>query len=149
MTTTPELALDVQQMIEARPETVFRALTEPDLYARWFGPPGSAVTADEMDLRLGGRLGLQIHIPTVDMTVGIEGFYEVIEPSRLLVHTRGSMDEDLVTTVRFELEPQGMSTRLTVHHKGFVDPVDLEQNDGGWRDLLASLADLGRALEEP
>lgn len=147
MNSSTELSLDVDRLIDARPETVFRLLTDPELYARWFGPAGSNVTVDEMAVTLGGRLALTITFPGMDLVVGIEGFYEVIEPPSRLVHTWRSMDEELVTTVSFEIEPQGNQTRLKVHHRGFVDPVDLEQNHGGWVDLLAALGDLAAELE--
>lgn len=147
MTDRTQLSLEVDQLIAAKPETVFRLLTEPDLYARWFGPAGSEVTVQEMDVRLGGRLGLAIHLRAPNLTVGIEGFYEVIEPPTKIVHTWRSMDEELVTTVSFSLEPQGNDTRLVVTHRGFVDPVDLENNHGGWVDHLAKLAQLAGDLE--
>ena len=147
MNPPPQLALTVDQLIDARPQTVFRLLTDPDLYARWFGPEGSQVTIDEMEVALGGRLALTIRFPGTDFEVGIEGFFEVIDPPHQLVHTWRSMDEELVTTVSFELEPQGEQTRLRVHHRGFVDPVDLEQNHGGWVDLLAAVGRLAAEME--
>ncbi len=145
MNPAAQLSLEVDQVIAARPETVYRLLTEPELYARWFGPEGAEVTVDAMDVQLGGRLALTITFPGQDFRVGIEGFYEVIEPPTKLVHTWRSVDEELVTTVSFILEPQGSGTRLTVHHRGFVDPVELEQNQGGW---AAHLEVLGRAAVE-
>ncbi len=147
MSTPPKLALEVDQLIRARPDTVFRLLTDPALYARWFGPEGAEIAVDEMTVQLGGRLALTIHLPAMNLSVGIEGFYEVIEPPTKLVHTWRSLDEELVTTVEFTIEPQGDATRLTVHHRGFVDPVDLEQNQGGWATHLHVLADLAVELE--
>lgn len=147
MSSPSELAFDVDQIVAARPETVFRVLTEPELYARWFGPPGANVEVESMELTLGGRLALCITFPDLDLEVGIEGFYEVIEPPLRLVHTWRATDEELVTTVTFELEPIGEQTRLRVVHRGFVDPVDLEQNQGGWRDHLQVLAELAAELE--
>lgn len=147
MTETAQLSLEVDQMVDARPETIYRLLTEPGLYARWFGPPGSVVTVESMDVRLGGRLGLSISIPAAGITVGIEGFYEVIEPPAKLVHTWRSLDEELVTSVTFTLEPQGTRTRLVVTHRGFVDPVDLENNQGGWSEHVSTLARQAAELE--
>lgn len=147
MNPSSELSLDVDQLINARPAIVFRLLTEPDLYARWFGPDGAEVSIVEMEVTLGGRLELKISFPGTDFEVGIEGFYEVIEPPSRLVHTWRSMDEELVTTVGFEIEPQGSQTRLRVTHRGFVDPVDLEQNRGGWVDHLGKLDDVAADLE--
>ena len=142
-----QLSLEVDQLVDATPETVFRLLTEAPLYARWFGPEGSQVTVEEMDVRLGGRLELAIYIPAADITVGIEGFYEVIEPPTRLVHTWRSLDEELVTAVTFALEPLGTRTRVIVTHRGFVDPVDMENNQGGWVDHLAAMARLATHLE--
>ncbi len=144
---TSELSLELDQLIDARPTTVFRLLTEPDLYARWFGPEGAVTSVEEMELTLGGRLELRITFPGTDFEVHIEGFYEVIEPPTRLVHTWRSMDEELVTTVAFEVEPQGNQTRLRVIHRGFVDPVELEQNQGGWTDHLSKLAAMAADLE--
>jgi uncharacterized protein YndB with AHSA1/START domain len=144
---TTELSLDVDQVIDAGPETVWRLLTESEWYARWFGPEGAEVTVEQMELTLGGRLELRVRFPQAGIDVGIEGFYEVIEPPVRLVHTWRGTDEELVTTVRFELEPLGSGTRLSVHHKGFVDPVELEQNAGGWTDHLAVLGALALEVE--
>jgi uncharacterized protein YndB with AHSA1/START domain len=144
---TSELSLTVDQVIDARPDTVFRLLTDPDLYARWFGPAGATTTVEEMELTLGGRLQLRICFPGTDFEVRIEGFYEVIEPPARLVHTWRSMDEQLVTTVAFEIEPHGTRTRLRVNHRGFVDPVDLEQNQCGWTEHLSTLGELAAALD--
>ncbi len=147
MSPSSELSLDVDQLIDARPETVFRLLTEPDLYGQWFGPEGARTTVEEMAVVLGGRLALKITFPGMDLEVGIEGFYEAIEPPSRLVHTWRAMDEELVTTVTFEIEPQGNQTRLRVNHRGFVDPVDLEQNQSGWVDHLATLGELANDLD--
>jgi uncharacterized protein YndB with AHSA1/START domain len=144
---TAELSLDVDQLIDARPDTVFRLLTDPELYGRWFGPEGATTTVEEMELTLGGRLELKITFPGMDFEVRIEGFYEVIEPPIRLVHTWRSMDEELVTTVSFEIEPQGNQTRLRVNHRGFVDPVELEQNQGGWTEHLSTLGELAVELD--
>lgn len=145
---TSELSLELDQLIDARPATVFRLLTEPDLYARWFGPDGATTSVEQMEVTLGGRLELRITFPGMDFEVRIEGFYEVIEPSVRLVHTWRSMDEELVTTVAFDIEPQGEQTRLRVTHRGFVDPVDLEQNQGGWTDHLSKLGAIATQLEQ-
>lgn len=147
MTPSARLSLDVDQLIAARPTTVWSVLTDADLYPRWFGPEAADVIVDELTLALGGRLALRIEFPGTDVSVGIEGFYELIEPPTRLVHTWRVDDEELVTTVEFELEPQGDRTRLRVQHRGFVDPVDLEQNRGGWLDHLVVLGAVAGELE--
>lgn len=148
MTSPTELSLHIDHLIPAHPDTVFRCLTEPQLYAQWFGPDGATITVDEMQLALDGRLHLTIAFPGTEFQVGIEGFYEVIDPPLCPAHTWRVDDEEIVTTVRFDLEPVGSQTHLSIHHRGFVDPVDLEQNQGGWVDQLAKLATIARSIEE-
>lgn len=147
MTNPTELSLDVDRLIPARPETVFRCLSEPELYVQWFGPDGAEVTVETMELTLGGALRLSISFPGTEIRVDIEGFYEVIDPPHTLVHTWRVGGEQLVTTVRFDLEPVGSQTHLRIHHRGFVDPVDLEQNQGGWVDHLTELCSVARSVE--
>jgi uncharacterized protein YndB with AHSA1/START domain len=141
-----QLSLDVDRLIDARPATVFRLLTDPELYARWFGPPGAKVTVEEMEVVLGGRFLVTIAFDEGG-EFGIEGFYEVIDPPNLLVHTWRGVGEELVTTVRFELEPQGDRTRLRIVHLGFVDPLELEQHERGWTEALDHLAEVAPSVD--
>ena len=130
---TSELSLELDQLIDARPATVFRLLTEPDLYARWFGPEGATTSVEQMEVMLGGRLEVKITFPGMNFEVRIEGFYEVIEPPVRLVHTWRSMDEELVTTVAFDLEPQGNRTRLP-RHPPWVRRPRRSRAEPGWMD---------------
>jgi uncharacterized protein YndB with AHSA1/START domain len=140
-----QLSLDVERLIDARPATVFRLLTDPVLYARWFGPPGATVIVEEMEVVLGGRLLVAIEFEGGG-EFRIEGFYEVIDPPNLLVHTWRGVGEELVTTVRFELEPQGEQTRLRIVHVGFVDPVELDQHEHGWSGALDHLVEVAPSI---
>lgn len=138
MTTAGELMIEMDRLLPAPPETVFRAITEPSLLARWMGPEGSTCTVDELELALGGRLRLTVTLPN-GPSFGLYGFYEDIEPARRLVHSWAMAGEDVESTVIWELEPVGQGTRLRLTHLGLVLPEDVEQNDAGWRHLLDRL----------
>jgi uncharacterized protein YndB with AHSA1/START domain len=46
--------LVLERIIDAPPEKLFRAWTEPDLLKQWFTPPPFTVPHAEMDVRAGG-----------------------------------------------------------------------------------------------
>ena len=46
--------IDVERVLDAKPATVFRAYTEPDLVKQWLGPRRLTMTIDEFDARQGG-----------------------------------------------------------------------------------------------
>ena len=48
-------AVHVTRELRAPRDEVFRTWTEPDLFKRWFTPPGSASVTAELDVRPGGE----------------------------------------------------------------------------------------------
>ncbi len=133
------LMVEIDRVLPAPPATVYRALTDPELYQRWMGPDGSVTTIEEMDLRIGGRLAFRVRLPEHDMEFGIHGFYEEIEPERRLVHSWLVEGDDDVSTVVMTLESVGDGTRLSITHHGLTSPEDVSQNQGGWTHQLDRL----------
>jgi uncharacterized protein YndB with AHSA1/START domain len=136
------LLVEVDRLLDAPPEVVFRALTDANLYARWMGPDGSETVVDELDVRIGGRLAIRVRIPGHDMEFVIHGYYEEIEPAHRLVHSWIVEGDESVSTVVFSLEPVGGSTRLLISHHGLTSPEDVAQNQGGWNMQLDRLEQL-------
>lgn len=138
MTTPSDLRIRLDRRLTASPETVFAAITTPDLVQRWMGPVGSTCTVEEMQVVLGGRLSLRVAFPNGPSVV-LTGFYEDIQPARRLVHSWGTDGEELASTVVWDLEPVGTGTHLTLNHHGLTRPEDIEQNKPGWAHLLDRL----------
>jgi uncharacterized protein YndB with AHSA1/START domain len=142
--TAEKLDLKITRRLEHGPAEVFRALTEPAIYARWMGPEGAKTTVQEMDVVEGGRLALTVDVPG-GPTVDISGVYrEVAGPDRL-VHSWLVGGDENETLVSFELHPDGAGTRLELTHTGFADSEDRGQNEGGWKHQLDRLV---AALDE-
>ncbi len=147
MTNPTELSLDVDQLIPARPETVFRCLTEPELYAQWFEPDGATITVDEMHLALGGRLHLTIAFPGTTSksasNASTKSSTAAVPRAHLARRRRRARHHR-------SLRPRTgrITNHLQIHHRGFVDPVDLEQNHGGWVDHLSKLSTVARLIEK-
>lgn len=92
---------------------VFRALTEPELLKRWYGPSGWRLVVCEIDLRVGGEFRFVCERPN-GTRVGQRGAYRELSRPACIVHTEWWEDwnpgECLVT---LELTEQAGVTQLT------------------------------------
>ncbi|MCM1012209.1 MULTISPECIES: SRPBCC domain-containing protein [unclassified Brevibacterium] len=127
---TDERTIEVDQFLTHPPHTVWRALTEPELLARWWAPGDIApVVGHAFTLDMGG-FGEQPCTVTR------------VEPERLIAFTfaEGSLDSTLTWTI----EPEGTGTRLFLAHSGLdVDsPLGQQAYKGmgsGWPGILATM----------
>jgi len=79
------------RVFDAPRELVWKAMTQPELVKRWFGPHGHQLVECEIDFRLGGKWRYLILMPNGE-TMGMRGEYVEIEPVERIVHTE-SFDE--------------------------------------------------------
>lgn len=115
-----------ERRFEAPRERVWRALTDPAELAGWMAPA-------EIDLRVGGSVVFKFGDGDERGTIT-----ELREPE-LLAYTWNEDKTD--SLVRFELEPDGGGTRLTLRHT-FEGEVELAGFGGGWHHHLEQLMGL-------
>jgi len=122
--------IDCDEFIPHPPETVWRALTEPELLARWWAPG---------DVR--AEVG---HTFSLDMGPWGRQSCRVLEvqEGRLLRYSFG--EGVLDSTVTWRLAPEGSGTRLFLTHDGFDldSPVGRQAYDGmgtGWPTVLSRI----------
>jgi uncharacterized protein YndB with AHSA1/START domain len=120
-----------ERHLNAPPERVWRALTDPDELAGWLAPA-------EIDLRVGGRVVLRFEDNEHSGTIT-----ELREPEVLAYTWDEARTESLV---RFKLEPDADGTRLTLRHT-FEHEADFSGYGGGWHQHLELLA--GHVAGEP
>ena len=112
-----------ERWFEASQERVWRALTDPEELAGW-------LARAEIDLRVGGSVVLKFEEGDERGTIT-----ELQEPE-VLAYTWNEGKTD--SLVRFELEPDGSGTLLTLRHT-FEGEVDLSSYGGGWHHHLEQL----------
>ncbi|MGA9852411.1 MAG: SRPBCC family protein [Gammaproteobacteria bacterium] len=145
--TPTERELVLTRVFDASRELVFRAWTDPEHLARWWGPQGFTNPVCELDPRPGGAI--RIHMCAPDGTVyPMKGvFREIIAPERLVftniaVDVAGNHLIEGLTTVTFA-EHDG-KTKLTLQTRGVaVAPVAAQYLKGmetGWTQSLERLA---------
>jgi uncharacterized protein YndB with AHSA1/START domain len=101
ITTPSDREVQLNRVFDSPADLVFRALTEPELLRRWYGPAGWEITVCDIDLRVGGKWRIVSRKPG-GKEIGQFGVYhEIVKPIRL-VNSEAWEDwdagETLVTT---------------------------------------------------
>ena len=98
--------LVVTRVIDAPRRLVFKAWTQPEHIARWWGPQGFTTIHCEMDIRVGGayRFGMRSPQGTEHWKRGV--YREIVEPERIVFtfaweDADGHPGHELLTTVTF------------------------------------------------
>ena len=128
--------------IAARPETVFRLLTDPHEWVRWKGKIA------QLEPRPGGTF----HVDFQNDKDVVDGRFVEVIPSRRVVFTWGWQGSPTVppgsSTVEIDLEPDGDGTRLRLVHRGLPEAA-LASHTEGWDYFLPRLVSVaeGRVVE--
>jgi uncharacterized protein YndB with AHSA1/START domain len=133
----------------ASPAQVYRALTDKEAKARWFGGHEGFVALErEMDVRPGGRERVRGRWPSGLVTTFDAVYFDVAVDERLVYAYELSLDDRKISVslATMQLEAEADGTRLTVTEQGaFLDGYD----DAGAREhgTSALLDALGASLE--
>ena len=142
---TPATAADqdvlITRIVDAPREQVFRAWTDPDELAAWYGPAHMDTPRDRIriDLRVGGRYELTMVMPGGrEFTIGYD-IVELVEPELLVLRSdpmpEAGMHEP--TVVRIELHAHGPKTRMTLSDGPLPSAGHAE---AGWNAAMDKLA---------
>lgn len=145
-----ERELVLTRLIDAPPEKLFRAWTEPELLRQWFAPAPWTVSSARTDVRPGGSTVIVMRSPDGD-EVPCPGVYlEVQEPERLVMTDAYTSawepsEKPFMTTV-LTFEAEGEKTRYTARVKHWTAAdrqahleMGFEQGWGQCADQLAAL----------
>jgi uncharacterized protein YndB with AHSA1/START domain len=136
----------VERHFQAPPERIYRAFTEPDQLAEWFGPLGFHVPRSSvlMDARPGGYWHLvMVSNDNPAITAPVDSiFTDVVENTRLVGYedARGMPGvrdgTRLVLTIEFEPVEDGTVVRIV---QGPLPPALSESGAVGWRQSFDKL----------
>jgi uncharacterized protein YndB with AHSA1/START domain len=136
--------LVVTRIIDAPRALVFKAWTEPEHVARWWGPQGFVTTFCDMDIRPGGKFRFCMRSPegTNHWKRGI--YREIVAPERIVFtfaweDAAGNPGHELLTTVTFM--DQGAKTKLTLHQAEFETVEACDDHRRGWTSCLERFAE--------
>ena len=145
----PELEVVITRTFDAPRELVFRMWTEPEHFARWWGPKGFTNPVCELDARPGGAILVHMRAPN-GVVYPLTGTFREVVPSERIVFTciaedaEGNAALDEITTVTFAAE--GSKTKVTVRSKAVgiapAAPFMLAGMEKGWSQSFDRLADV-------
>jgi uncharacterized protein YndB with AHSA1/START domain len=139
-----EYSLELQRLLPASRAAVFRAMTEPDQLARWWGPHGFSCPEVDFEPRVGGSYRIAMQPPEGEL-FHLEGeFLEVEAPTRLSFSFRWDPPDpdDQETVASLALAERGAQTEVTLVQRPFATEARRELHEQGWSDGFERLREL-------
>jgi uncharacterized protein YndB with AHSA1/START domain len=132
----------LHRVLRAKPDKVFRALTEPDAVAQYLPPRGFTCRVEHADVREGGTYRMSFRNFSTGSNFSFGGTYLEVVPGERIKYTDKFDDPNLageiVTTVT--LREVSCGTELNVVQEGVPDAIPPESCYLGWQDTLDNLA---------
>jgi uncharacterized protein YndB with AHSA1/START domain len=141
---TADQAVLITRIFDAPRERVFKAWTDPEEVAVWYGPEGWETPRDRIriDLRVGGRYELTMarRDGGGEFVIGYE-IVELVEPELIVLRSdpMPEMGMHEPTVVRVEFHDHGDKTRMTLSD-GPLPPQGRGPAEAGWNAALDKLA---------
>jgi uncharacterized protein YndB with AHSA1/START domain len=134
-------SLTIKRHLNASPEKVYAAWTDPQKIVRWFGPANlrQETMRAESDVQAGGHFRVSFDAENGEY-FEVSGIYREVVPNRRLVFSwawHSTPERESLVTVT--LMPDGVGTLLTLHHAQFFDEAARNGHQRGWSELLDKL----------
>jgi len=146
VTTPADREIRIERIFEAPRERVWRAFTDPDLVAQWWGR-GNKLVIERMEVERGGHWRFVEHGP--EGVNGFEGRYREVTPPERLVQTfewDGMPGHVVIETATFEDLGGGRTKVVNTSLFHTTEERDGMLNSGMEQGLNESYAALDRLL---
>lgn len=142
------------RIINAAPERIYAAFTDPEQLRKWLPPEGATATIDAFDPAPGGAFCLTLTFAdpgggqgkSTDQTDVVQGRFEALEPNRLIVQSIDFRSDDPsfagAMQMTWRLEPQAGATHVSVAAENVPPGISAEDHQQGLDSSLANLATL-------
>lgn len=147
----PDLDLGLERIIRAPRETVWRAWTDPDRFAKWWIPGPTLCRVDRLDVRPGGGIVTRLSDDGAQFVPHMDVTFLVVDEGERLVFTnavdsswRPASPDPVAMTAEIVMSdhPDGTDYRVIVRHG---DPAARARHEklgfaDGWGSVTAQLA---------
>lgn len=147
--------LVLQRVIDAPPEKVFKAYTDPAILSQWFAPTPWSITDAVVEPRAGGRFNFVMHGPDGERFPNAGIFLEVVENRRLISTDALTPDWKPAgapfMVARIELEPTGDGRTKYTATASHWNAESMKQHEQmgfheGWGQVADQLNELVKTL---
>lgn len=147
----PQYDIEINRVLDAARDRVYEAFTDPDQFARWYGPDGFPVARETvgLDPRVGGRQQFtMVGDADPQFRTSFDGHFTEVVPGALLVSSGAwegipGQDGPWESNLRVELLEEGGKTRIVVR-EGPHPHGTSEMGRQSWDMMLAKLESVVR-----
>lgn len=136
--------LVIKKMYQAPVAEVWRAWTDPNEVASWYGPEGFTTEIHEFDFRKGGNYRLTMKAPD-GTTHPLHGTFMECNPMKKLVmtwqweNTEGMSGMNAETLVTVEFAEHKGGTEMLFKHEKFPTQESADNHTKGWTSSFVKL----------
>lgn len=136
--------VSLHRIIQASPEKVFRAFSDPIALATWLPPYGFICTVQQMDFKVGGNFKMTFINFSTGNGHSFGGEYLEIVPNESIKYSDRFDDPNLpgemITTV--SLNKVSCGTELKIVQENIPDIIPVEMCYLGWQESLEKMKKL-------
>jgi uncharacterized protein YndB with AHSA1/START domain len=131
-------SLTIKRVLDATPEQVFKAWTDPSQMKKWLSPENLTVRDAVSENKVGGKYEVAMYDETKDQVHKAVGEFKTYEPNKSFSVTWNWEGlEAPETLLSIELTPRGESeTEITLTHSGFPVQAAADEHKKGWESTL-------------
>ncbi len=139
-----ERTLVLSRVFDAPRALVFKAWTQPEHLARWWGPRGFTLISFKADAKVGGSFRFGMRSPENTDHWAHGSYREVVPPERLVYtfaweHPDGKPKHETIITLTFA--EQGDKTKLTLKQTLFESVTSRDMHQSGWSSTFDMLGE--------
>jgi uncharacterized protein YndB with AHSA1/START domain len=132
--------LRIERIYPIPPAQLFAYVTETDNLLKWWGPEGTTASGVNLTLTRLGPWSLMLESPRGPFEM--RGSVTAVKPPHFVEFTMNVPREEVDSTVRFEIEPDGEhGSRFTLIQSNITDAM-VEMGKNGWGSTLGRLEKL-------
>jgi uncharacterized protein YndB with AHSA1/START domain len=132
-------SLTIKRRLEASPETVYRAWTDPTMMIHWWSPADCETLIAEADAKIGGRFRVLMR-GSGGTEHDVSGIYrEVVRNKKLVFSWAWKTHPEELSLVTVTFKRDGGGTLLTLTHEQLADEATRDSHNSGWSGALDKL----------
>ena len=135
-------SLEITRFINAPPDRVYRAWTDPAQLREWFRPENVRTRSIAAEVRVGGKYRWDLTTQEGEEWAAF-GEYRELVPGKKIVFTWQWDDdqawENQTSVVTVELSERGCGTELRLKHEQLPSEESRNRHSEGWNSLLNRL----------
>jgi uncharacterized protein YndB with AHSA1/START domain len=139
--------IQLQRVLRATPEKIYRAFLDPDAMVKWLPPNGFTGKVHHMDAKVGGTYKMSFTNFTTGKSHSFGGTYVELTPHERIRYTDKFDDPNLPGEMQatITLKPVSCGTELNIVQEGVPAVIPAEACYLGWQESLMLLAKLVEA----